>query len=60
MEYELGLQPDKMVNEVTKRKIRILKQHHNYVVDVNYSQQRGYHDQHSHRCINKENISDNE
>ena len=49
MEYELGLQPDKMVNEVTKRKIRILEQYHNYVVDVKNSQQRGYHDQHSHR-----------
>ena len=48
MEYELGLQPDKMVNEVTKRKIRILEQHHNYVVDVKNSQQRGYENQHPH------------
>jgi len=44
MEYELGLQPDKMANDVTKRKIRILEQHHDYVVEVNNSKQRGYQD----------------
>ena len=48
MEYELALQPDKMAIEVKKRKIRILEQYHNYVVDVKNNQQRSYHDQHPH------------
>ena len=43
-ELKVALQPDKMVNDVTKRKIRILEQHHNYVVEVNNSKQRGYQD----------------
>ena len=48
VEYELALQPYKMANGVTKRKIRILKKHHYYIVDVKNSQQRGYQNQHPH------------
>ena len=40
--------PAKRNNDTSRIKIRISKNHRNYVVGVKNSQQRGYQDQHPH------------